>query len=250
MPQVLVGADAEAAFQRAGGAAEMASTTRAKASLVDKMEAEVAAGNVTTIQQENPTAEPELILGKFKSVEDLAASYQQLEKKLSSGGKEQPAVAPIEAEAPEAEPDAAPADAEPEGDAPAGLSDEQAAQIQAAVLQAAGGAEEFAKLAAWARRAGDEMTVNTFNSALQQGNVEVATVTLKALRYDYLQERGFEPELLGGRASSGGLQPFASQAEVKAAMSDPRYYGTRQDPAYVREVEQRLALRPVFNIRE
>lgn len=252
MPQVLTGADAEAAFAAAGGAAEAVVTTQAKANLVDQMDAEAAAlreqhgqgPQSLTMEQRPEGGEPGAkILGKFKTVDDLAAAYTQLEKRLGA-----PKAEPAATEAPAEEADAG-GEAPAEGDPTPSLSADEQEALTSTLIEAAGGEKEFQRLAAWAKVDGDPLTVGAFNQALQQGNAELATLTLKALRYDYLQDRGYEPELLGGRAGDSGLQPFKSEAELKAAMRDPRYYGRGQDPAYVREVEARMALSPVFNIR-
>jgi hypothetical protein len=108
-----------------------------------------------------------------------------------------------------------------------------------------GGQEAFESLAAWAPEHGDQATVDLFNNAVAQGNADVAQLAAKALRYDMVQRQGMQPTLVGG-VSIGGVgaqQAFRSDSEVNQAMNDPRYLpGPRQDPAYVQEVEQRLAL--------
>ena len=57
---------------------------------------------------------------------------------------------------------------------------------------------------------------------------------------------GYEPKLTGGRAPTNEVQGYSSEAQVIRAMQDPRY---QDDPAYIKEVEQRIAVSNVFNKR-
>ena len=54
---------------------------------------------------------------------------------------------------------------------------------------------------------------------------------------------GIEPNLVSGRASQSGPTPYRSSAEVKAAMSDPRY---GKDVTYTESVYSRLENSDVF----
>lgn len=236
MPQIITGQDAEAAFAAAGGAVEQATVASAKAELLEEQQAAAPQGEPSLAPIETGGGDG-LILGKFKSQEDLAKAYTELEKKLGKGGGE-----------PESQAEPGPQDQDQEeedeeGSAPA-LSDQEALQLKTQLLEAAGGEQGFARLAAWARGNVDPSVVATFNQALEQGKANVAVTVLKAMQYDYLQANGYEPELIGGRQVSSGAQPFRSEAEVKAAMSDPRYMGPGADPAYIEDVRARLAQSP------
>ena len=57
-----------------------------------------------------------------------------------------------------------------------------------------------------------------------------------------MMSRGYEPKLTGGRAPTQDIKGFESEAQVVAAMSDPRYSGSNPDHAYIREVEKRMAV--------
>ena len=62
------------------------------------------------------------------------------------------------------------------------------------------------------------------------------------------QARGYEPKLGGGRSPVNETKAFNSEAEVVEMMNDPRYRDpSRRDPAFVREVERRIATSDVFN---
>ena len=57
------------------------------------------------------------------------------------------------------------------------------------------------------------------------------------LQAQYEAQNGFEGEMLTGRAAQPQVDAFRSQAEVVAAMQDPRY---DNDPAYRQDVFQKL----------
>ena len=61
----------------------------------------------------------------------------------------------------------------------------------------------------------------------------------------YQENVGYEGRMLSGRNAPdvGGLQPFRSQAQVVAAMSDPRY---DNDPAYRADIAARLEISNTF----
>ena len=67
---------------------------------------------------------------------------------------------------------------------------------------------------------------------------------LKSIQYDHLMSNGYEPKLTGGSAPAMEVRGFQSEAQVVQAMNDPRYSGPNADPAYIREVEQKMAVNP------
>ena len=267
--QVLVGADAERAFQEMTGqsSASAATTIAAKAALHDRgmatfehpaaadkntggIPTKDAKGNILPPPPRPPATPPAPpageegpILGKFKSAEDLARAYQELERKLGQQ-QQQP---PKAEQPPAADPEPGGGDQEPDDDEPilpAFASPEDEARFTDAVISAVGGQEVFESLAAWAPEYGDPVTVNAFNQAVNSGDANNALLAVKALRYEMTSRQGFTPTLVGGLAmgSQGGPKPFNSQAEIRVAMRDPRYMpGPNQDGAYVEEVQSRLA---------
>lgn len=208
-----------------------------------------------------------LILGKFRNPEDLATSYQSLESEtgrlrarlaeLEKGGT--PPAPTGEAAAPEtpAAPDA-PATPPPAGEAPppappgqppaATVPPETQEAIRSSILTQCGGEEEYARLQNWAGQNLSQDRIEQYNQALMSGQAESVLVAIKAIQFDMLMQRGYEPKLFGGSVDTGtaGLKPFRSQTEVTAAMNDPRYQGGNADPAYIAEVEQRMAISDVF----
>ena len=184
-----------------------------------------------------------LILGKFQGVDDLAKAYQSLQAEFTKSrqGKE-----PAETE-PEPEPEPAEPVAEsPKAEAPS-VTPQQVQQAQAAALEQVGGMEKFNLVTSWANQALSDEAKASFNEAINSGNAARAATAVKALQYDYSMANGFEPQLVGGRPAPTQEKGFASEAQVVAAMSDPRYQqGVDHDPAFVREVERKLAISQVF----
>jgi hypothetical protein len=206
-----------------------------------------------------------LILGKFTSQEALATSYRSLESETGKlraelaalkAGKAPAAEAAPPAEAPgeeapptEAPPLAAPTEPAPPAAPPEAQSIpvERQEQIRNSILAQAGGEDEFGKLATWASNNLTQDRLGRFNTALAAGNEADALTALKAIQFDRIMQQGYEPPLFGGKQQvAAGLKPFASEAEVVAAMQDPRYSGGDADPAYVQQVTERLSISKVF----
>lgn len=170
----------------------------------------------------------ELILGKYKSPEELAKAYQALQAEYTRVKQGLP-------------PDKAQQQ-----------SDEQAKvqEVANAIIQQAGGQDQYAKLARWAVDNLPQDRQERYNKALESRDVEKVLIELKGIQYDYLMANGYEPRLAGGRTNrTPDVQPFTSDQEVVAAMSDPRYSGPQADPTYIREVEARLRASTVFPVR-
>ena len=205
-------------------AAEAAKVEAAKAELVDERAGEGG----------------ELLMGKYGSQEELIDAFKSLQgeySRLKGGTAEPPAPAPE----PEAQPEPQPEGQEP----PQGqqITPEQAGQVVEAIFTQTGGEAKYQAMAAWAAKTLPDGQVMAFNDAIQSGDIGRAVNAVKGFQYDYMTATGYEPKLIGGRApASEGPKGYASEAQVVAAMSDPRYQnGPYQDRAYVKEVEQRLA---------
>lgn len=208
-----------------GAADEQAKIDQARADLYDE-----AAGN------EPGEPEESLILGKYKSQSDLVDAYKNLQRENERlrGGESEPEADYEQPEAEESE--------EPENQ----LTDEDATRIRENMFSQAGGMDKYQALMGWASQNLDEGRAAAFNEALQSGNEGAILSQLKGIQYDHMMATGYEPKLTGGRAPTNDVRGFASEAQVIAAMQDPRY---GNDPAYIKEVEQRIAASNVFNQR-
>ena len=195
------------------------------------------------LEQEQAEGEESLILGKFKGVDELTKAYQSLQAEFTKSrqGKQEPET--------EAAPDPEPAEpvAEPQKAQAPSVTQQQVQQAQAAALEQVGGLEKYQVIAQWANNTLDAEAKDAFNAAVNSGNVYQALTAVKSLQFDYQQANGLESKLISGRPAEPKSKGFQSEAQVVAAMSDPRYQnGAEHDPAYVEEVAKLLSISPVF----
>ncbi len=203
---------------------EQAKIDQARSDLYDE-----AAGNQPAAPEDN------LILGKYQSQADLVDAYKNLQReneRLRTGEVEQP-----EIDSP---------DREEEQEQDNQLTAEDAGRIRDNVFGQVGGQDRYQALMGWAANNIDEARTQAFNDALQSGNEGAILSQLKGIQYDHMMATGYEPKLTGGRAPTNEVQGYSSEAQVIRAMQDPRY---QDDPAYIKEVEQRIAVSNVFNKR-
>jgi len=213
-----------------------------------------------------PVERPQWLPEKFKSPEDLAKAYSELEKRFSTP-----------AEKPKAEPQA-------DAGTPSGLNFEPYAQeyaetgdlseesIQKLVAQGipenvvrnyvdgvkavgerqtqqiysmAGGEAQYNSMLEWAAENLEEGEIDAFNEIMDAGNSASMQMAVRGLQARYVQSNGQPAKLIQGEVTgpSGGV--FRSVAEVVAAMKDPRY---SKDPAYRRDLENRLKNSNVFGV--
>jgi hypothetical protein len=215
-------------FSEKTGSPEEVAAEQQEQEKIDKARAELV--------DENSAPEEELILGKYKSTEDLASAYQNLQReysKLKGGERSEP-----EAEA-EPEPEATP---EPKEEVPALTAEQQQNidDIMQSVLTQAGGEEKYQQLATWSKNNLPPDRLNAYNKAVESGEKGQIMTALKSLQYDYMMATGYEPRLTGGRAApESETKGFRSRHEMLTAMGDSRY---RDDDAFRRDVERRIAV--------
>ena len=73
----------------------------------------------------------------------------------------------------------------------------------------------------------------SFDSVVDSGNPAAIGIAFQGLQSAYQEANGYEGRMLQGKAPSSSGQVFRSQAELVAAMGDPRY---DSDPAYRADV--------------
>lgn len=215
---------------------------------------------------------PEWLPEKFKSPEDLAQAYNNLESKLGSntdtGEAEDlpPTEAPDESQGGQTEAiQSASAEWAEKGElsdatydslAQAGLSRElvdsyiegQSAlksSEEDALMEVAGGREAYAEMAEWASEELSETQLDAYNKALESGSTEQAKLAIDWLKSKHGEANGLNPALIQGRTQGSSSKPFDSRAQVLAAMSERDASGKKKyetDPAFRQEVERRLAI--------
>jgi len=208
-------------------------------------------------------SEPELILGKFKSIEDLQKAYTELEKKLGQPKEEPKAEQPGDQPVPEASLQAlgeqasrelsesgALTDATYEAYSKAGISREQIdaylegvkAVGQLRVIEAhreVGGEESYKAMTSWAETAMSQAEKDAFNHAVFGNDDGARLNAIRGLKARYEAENGQRGSLVRPRASAEALsgEVFRSRTEMVKAMQDVRY---KTDPAYRSDVERRV----------
>jgi hypothetical protein len=104
------------------------------------------------------------------------------------------------------------------------------------VYNSAGGEKEYDKLTNWAADNLSEKQLGAFNNIVDQGNATAIQIAIAGLKAEYENAEGYEGRMLTGKAARS-QDGFRSQAEVVAAMSDPRY---DRDPAYRQDLYDKL----------
>lgn len=118
-----------------------------------------------------------------------------------------------------------------------------AAQRDTEGFSLVGGKEQFDTMAAWAATNMSDADREAFNASVSGSPAQMKQAVL-GLKASYEAAMGSDPSLVrGAGAPSAGVTPYASRAEVVAAMKDSRY---QNDPAYRALVEQRIGLMDSF----
>ena len=249
----------------------------------EKVQSEVepddAAEAVGTISEEQAGEEPQVerpdwLPEKFKSPEDMANAYSELEKKMGQGtNEEQPTETTEENEGDvqddksddneNADYNAAVVDASKEffendgqlseetyeklakAGLPKELVDSYAAGQQALLQSEEGEIKsvangQFDAMAEWANDNLEQEEINAFDDIVTTGTKEQAKFAVKSLYDRYTQANGSSPKLVQGAVTGGSTLPFKSMQELARAQSDPRYKSG--DKAYHEEIDRRLSV--------
>ena len=207
--------------------------------------------------------------GKFKDAEELERAYIELQKKLGESNDETEELQQQE-ETTEEEVEASPAAElitsasqmyaetgeltpevmeqftsmssadlvnaymEMQGQIPtADLTDQQVNNIYGVV----GGQENYQRVIEWSKDNLEQTDIEAFDSLIDSGNDRMIALAVSGLNSLMEKNVGFEGEMATGRAPRQQADVFRSQAEVVAAMQDPRY---DRDPAYRNDVFEKL----------
>jgi hypothetical protein len=172
--------------------------------------------------------EQPLLAGKFKDQQSLEQAYVELQKKLGEPRDEVPA--------PEDEGEPAkeePAEESEDTDSGEGLSEEQAEFL----MDMVGGDKAYKSMLQWASDNFSKDEVSMYDSVMESGNPNAIYYAVQALQARYNDSTGTDGQTLTGRGAENTDDSFKSQAELVAAMSDPRY---DRDPAYRQDLMRRL----------
>lgn len=233
-----------------------------------------AAPVAATIDPAAPAATPERpswLPEKFSSAEKLAAAYVELEKKMGAGAVPPAAKPSADATVAPSTPEQAVAagvdlnalgkeyvangnkltDASLDALKAKGISadvvstyvkgaEQQAAVIVSDIAAVAGGEDKLKQVLEWAKSNLLAPEIAAYNKILDAGDRLASKLAFEGLHSRFRNATGSEPTRTTGAAVSttSGPAPFASKAEMVAAMRDPRY---KSDPGYRDTVAKRLA---------
>jgi len=223
--------------------------------------------------EENVTqSKPEGLPEKFNSVEDLAKSYSELEKKLGDNTKEETPKEDTPKEKAKNDLDIAEKAVESAGlnmdklateynekgeldvksyealekagipkdyvnqfiEGQKAIADQQATSIKDMV----GGADAYTEMSNWAAENMSEQEKTAYNTAVNSKDIETAKLAVVGLKAKFEGANGNEPSLVEGKGTITGQGGYKSWAEVTAAMGDDRY---SKDPAYQAMVQDKLS---------
>ena len=105
------------------------------------------------------------------------------------------------------------------------------------VMNAAGGEANYNEVIAWAGNNLDNRSIDAFDSVVDSGNTAAINIAFAGLQAQYDEANGYEGRMLQGKAADSRGDVYRSQAELVAAMGDPRY---DTDPAYRADVIEKL----------
>jgi len=214
---------------------------------------------------------PEWLPEKFKTPEDMAKSYAELEKKMSGGKEpeapaadETPAEIPTNEDAKEAATNAGlDFDAlQTEYGKDGQLSDETyeainksgiprdvvdsyiagqealATSIRTEMFSTVGGEESYGTMMQWASSSLDKTEVDAYNNVMGTSDPAQIQLAVRGLHAKYQAENGSNPSLISGETTANAGTKFESVAQVTEAMRNPKY---KTDPAFRKQVEAKLA---------
>tara|TARA_R100001594_G_scaffold82547_1_gene117052 strand:+ start:954 stop:1751 length:798 start_codon:yes stop_codon:yes gene_type:complete len=115
---------------------------------------------------------------------------------------------------------------------PKDLSEAEVNTIQNSV----GGQQTYNDILQWAVNNLDKKLVEGFDEVVASGNPQAIQIAVTGMKAQYDEANGYEGRMLTGKAAKPS-DGFRSQAEVVAAMQDPRY---ANDPAYRQDVYDKL----------
>ena len=100
-----------------------------------------------------------------------------------------------------------------------------------------GGEQAYSEVITWGTQTLGKDTMDAFDSLVQSGNAKAIELAVKGMKAQYDDANGYEGRMLSGKSPKTSGEIFRSQAELVAAMGDPRY---DNDPAYRQDVIAKL----------
>lgn len=105
------------------------------------------------------------------------------------------------------------------------------------IQESVGGMDSYRNMIQWAGQNLSENEIAMYDAAMDKGDPLTMFFAAQALNARYQDAIGYDGEMLTGSAPRNTRDAFRSQAELVAAMSDPRY---DKDPAYRQDIAEKL----------
>ena len=105
------------------------------------------------------------------------------------------------------------------------------------IKQSVGGEKAYESLMTWASKNLSQDSINSFDNLINTGDAGSIQLAVNGLVAQYQNDAGYEGRMLQGKPSKTNTDVYQSQAQLVAAMSDPRY---DNDPAYRQDVIAKL----------
>ena len=220
-------------------------------------------GEKLMAEQEN------LLAGKYKDARELESAYIELQKKLGESDSDESEVEDGELEEEAEDEEVSPAvdmlsaasqefaeNGELTAETIDALTEMSSAELLDAYLSmqqppapdfsdldvsnlkaSVGGEEAYEQITNWAAQSLSEADLEAYNSVVENGSLSQIKMIMAGLQARYEAENGYEGTQLQGKPPSSSGDVFRSQAEVVAAINDPRY---DRDPAYRNDILLKL----------
>jgi len=241
----------------------------------DQPELNEAEQEALAIGEQRAQEESRMLAGKYESAEELEKAYIELQKKLGESNDELRQEDP-QGRRREEEVEEQPIDADPLVDLlneasqeyaqegklseetfeklsqmdskdlleaymqiqsnPAQVEDFTAEQVSD-IQNFVGGEQQYNGLVSWAAENMPENFVQAFDNLINVGDPDMIKLAVVGMQAAFQEANGYEGRMLSGKPAQTQQDVFRSQAEVVAAMSDPRY---DRDPAYRQDVFAKL----------
>ena len=89
----------------------------------------------------------------------------------------------------------------------------------------------------WASQNLSQDSINSFDNLVNTGDANSIQLAVNGLVAQYQNDNGYEGRMLTGKPAKTNTDVYQSQAQLVAAMADPRY---DNDPAYREAVREKL----------
>lgn len=176
----------------------------------------------------------DLLAGKYRDAAELEKAYIELQGKLGESSEEEVVEETGQEEEVQEEVEEVEEVEKEVEETPYMMNDEAIAVL----MQTAGGQEQYDQMIGWATDNFSQQEIDMYDHVMDSGDAAAAMFAVQALKNAYRSATGVDGELLtGSSAPPDPSNNFRSQAEVMAAMNDPRY---DSDPAYRQDVFDKL----------